>query len=67
MNNFLTGEAVMTSPATIRQAAGTRGEYQGGHGVMIFASAVLAVPGFSNLLAGIVYDSRQRPGITRPA
>jgi hypothetical protein len=45
----------VTLTATTRHAAGTRGEYESGrdHGLVIFASAVLAVLGFPNLPDGV--------------
>jgi hypothetical protein len=45
----------MTSAPTTRPGAGSSGEYAAGrgHGLMIFASVLLAVLGFFNLLDGI--------------
>jgi hypothetical protein len=50
----------MTSTATSRHGGGTRGEYETGRGsgLVIFASVVLSVLGFFNLLDGIAAISR---------
>jgi hypothetical protein len=50
----------MTSAATTRHGGGARGGYDRGrgHGLVIFASVVLAVLGFFNLLDGIAAISR---------
>jgi len=68
----------VTLTATIGHIGGTRGEYEGGrdHGLVIFASAVLAVPGFPDLPDGVAalcaYGSRPNlaataaPGIPVP-
>ncbi len=50
----------MTSAATTRHGGGARGGYDSsrGHGLVIFASVVLAVLGFFNLLDGIAAISQ---------
>jgi hypothetical protein len=55
-----TGEAIMTSAATTRHGGGARGGYDRGRGrgLVIFASVVLAVLGFFNLLDGIAAISQ---------
>jgi hypothetical protein len=53
-------EGVMTSAATSRHSSGPRERYETGRGggLVIFASVVLAVLGFFNLLDGIAAISR---------
>lgn len=52
----------MTSTATSRHVGGTYAEYESGrgHGLVIFASVVLAVLSFCNLVGGIAAISRSR-------
>lgn len=52
MPTILTWEAAMTS-ATIKPARGARGRHGEGHGLIIFASVLLLVVGFFNLIDGI--------------
>ncbi len=66
MNKFLIREAIVTSTATIRRVGGTRGEHESARDHVIFASVVLAVLGFSNLLDGAC-GSRPDLAATRPA
>jgi hypothetical protein len=71
ISKFLIKEAIVTLTATIGHVAGTRGKGEGGrdHGLVIFASAVLAVLGFPSLPDGVAalraYGSRPNLATTQ--
>src|SRR5690348_8031443 len=48
----MTWEVTMTS-ATVKSARGARGRHTGGYGLIIFASVLLGIIGFWNVIEGI--------------